>query len=601
MRQAGTTSVSVVVDDRACSGSAREPGLGGVRRRAHGYVASISPIAVEIAKTKPDEEYPPRYPDPALQALSVFDDRLAAAGITVTTAWPAARPPRARRRLPGWSPAPVGQIVRCVLHVSENTIAEVLGRLVAVERGLPGELPGRRDGGARRAGLRRPRGSRRAAGRAAPACPRSPGSPRRCWSTRCGWRPGPASAARRSGRSSTTCRSAAGLGTLSDRFTAGAGQGLVRAGEPGAFPASASLAGTVPDPGRPSAGLRGARRPDTARRAAWAPRGDRRVRPTAGRLRLLGGGRVRGRGPERRAGQAGRWAGRLMPPGHAGDRAAATAEVERLRGAADRALPLAEDAGRLAGALDVAGRTGPARVLVVDPAGGMGARGGCSRCSRWPARRCRRDARSPLSWPAPSRSSAPACCGQFDPYFLGTAGTAGHGRHGGHGRRRCRSAPAGRTERPGRRSCDGRGSRRLRPVGVRARADPCAAVRRGSRGWPSHLRSEAGALLEALTGPGEDGAAGSWLGVLRGDGPGPGRDARRRAARAADADHCRDVVLEGHAEVAMDGVPAGSCRGGRSVSGWRRGGPRPAPRRWSAGCSGWTPRSAIPGGRGVRP
>ena len=38
--------------------------------------------------------------------------------------------------------APIAEIVRYTTQVSENTISEVLGRLVAVERGLPGSFDG---------------------------------------------------------------------------------------------------------------------------------------------------------------------------------------------------------------------------------------------------------------------------------------------------------------------------------------------------------------------------------------------------------------------------------------------------------------------------
>ncbi len=254
-------------------------------------------------------------------------------------------------------------------------------------------------------------------------------------------------------------------------------------------------------------------------------------------------------GDPTRAGQAGRWAGRLMPPGHAGDRAAATAEVERLRDAADRALPLAEDAGRLAGALDVAGRTGPARVLVVDRAG-------------W-ARAAAQSmfALAGSSLPAGRTVTAQLAgalavlgthvLGQFDPYFRGAAGTA---------------VAAGTVR-------DGAGrlllvAPNVRDAGRAMAADPddfalwvCVheqthALQFAAAPWlADHLRSEAGALLEALTGPGEDGAAGSWLAVLRGEGPGLaamlGDEQRERLMRITAV----MSLLEGHADVAMDDVP----------------------------------------------
>ena len=67
---------------------------------------------------------------------------------------------------------------------------------------------------------------------------------------------------------------------------------------------------------------------------------------------------------------AGRWAGRIAPPGPAPSRAEARALVSGLRSAAETARPLAMRASGLAGALDAAGSTdAAARVLVVDRPG----------------------------------------------------------------------------------------------------------------------------------------------------------------------------------------------------------------------------------------
>lgn len=67
---------------------------------------------------------------------------------------------------------------------------------------------------------------------------------------------------------------------------------------------------------------------------------------------------------------AGRWAGRLAPPGPTGTRAELEHLVTDLRDAAERARPLAARAARLTGALDAAGTAEQrAPVLVVDRAG----------------------------------------------------------------------------------------------------------------------------------------------------------------------------------------------------------------------------------------
>jgi D-alanyl-D-alanine carboxypeptidase/D-alanyl-D-alanine-endopeptidase (penicillin-binding protein 4) len=240
MRRAGTTSVSVVVDDSLFSGPRVNPHWAS-SDVAHGYVASISPIAVEIAKTRPDEEYPPRYPDPALQALSVFDDRLAEAGIEVTNHLARGTVPAGAQEIARVESAPVGQIVRYVLHVSENTIAEVLGRLVAVERGLPGSFQGAGTAvlaevaydGLAVPGVRLDDCSGLSAESRIPA---------QVLVDAVRLAAGPAGETLRPVLDDLPV--GGWLGTLSDRFTAGAGQGLVRA-KTGSLPGVTSLAGTV--------------------------------------------------------------------------------------------------------------------------------------------------------------------------------------------------------------------------------------------------------------------------------------------------------------------------------------------------------------------
>ncbi len=241
LRQAGTTSVSVVVDDTLFSGPRVNPDWSS-SDVAHGYVASISPIAVEIAKTKPDEEYPPRYPDPALQALSVFDDRLdRGRHHGHRTAWPAAR----RRRTPGDRPGRVGpgRADRALRAARVGEHHRRGARSAGRRRARPArQLPGCRHRGARRGGLRRARGP---GARLDDCCGLSAKSrhPRAaCWSTRCDWRPVRPVRALRPVLDDLPV--GGWLGTLSDRFTAGAGQGLVRA-KTGSLPGVTSLAGTV--------------------------------------------------------------------------------------------------------------------------------------------------------------------------------------------------------------------------------------------------------------------------------------------------------------------------------------------------------------------
>lgn len=141
LRQAGVTQVRLAVDDTLFSGPSIHPDW---KRSdvAAGYVAAVSPVGVEIAKTDPTEEYPPRYPDPALNATRVLGDLLSQDGITVVGDLTRTAAPEDALELGRVQSATIADIVRYTLHVSENTIAEVLGRLVAVEQGLPGSFQG---------------------------------------------------------------------------------------------------------------------------------------------------------------------------------------------------------------------------------------------------------------------------------------------------------------------------------------------------------------------------------------------------------------------------------------------------------------------------
>jgi D-alanyl-D-alanine carboxypeptidase/D-alanyl-D-alanine-endopeptidase (penicillin-binding protein 4) len=137
---AGTTSVSLAFDDTLFSGAAIHPRWT-PSDVAAGYVAAVSPMAVMVAKTDPSEEYPARYPDPALDVASRFAALLTAQGITVTST-ARGEAPTGATELGRVESAPVGDIVEYVLHVSDNSVAEVLGRLVAIRRGLPATFEG---------------------------------------------------------------------------------------------------------------------------------------------------------------------------------------------------------------------------------------------------------------------------------------------------------------------------------------------------------------------------------------------------------------------------------------------------------------------------
>lgn len=136
----GTTSVRLRLDDTLFAGPTTSPGWTQGELNV-GYVAPVTALAVNIGKIKAGE-YVPRYLDPAMAAAKVFAQRLTDAGITVLGSPTRGSAPADARVIGEVESAPLADIVRYVLTTSDNTIAEVLGRLVAVGQQLPASFDG---------------------------------------------------------------------------------------------------------------------------------------------------------------------------------------------------------------------------------------------------------------------------------------------------------------------------------------------------------------------------------------------------------------------------------------------------------------------------
>ncbi|QDB80361.1 D-alanyl-D-alanine carboxypeptidase/D-alanyl-D-alanine-endopeptidase [Georgenia wutianyii] len=120
--------VSVAVDDTLFSGPGYAPGWGGIDLD---YVMPIQPLALD-AGLDADGEY---VADPALAAGQAFADALRAEGVTVTGDVTRAQAPPGARELASVESAPLRDVVAYELAVSENSVAEVLARLVAIADG----------------------------------------------------------------------------------------------------------------------------------------------------------------------------------------------------------------------------------------------------------------------------------------------------------------------------------------------------------------------------------------------------------------------------------------------------------------------------------
>lgn len=136
----GATTVELGVDDGLFTGPRLSPAWNPADIAA-GFVAPVTALAVDTAKIKPGE-YPPRYADPSLAAARTFAVRLAENGITVTGSPFRADKPANGREIGRVESATLDKIVHHFLDTSDNTITEVVSRLVAIDEGLPATFDG---------------------------------------------------------------------------------------------------------------------------------------------------------------------------------------------------------------------------------------------------------------------------------------------------------------------------------------------------------------------------------------------------------------------------------------------------------------------------
>lgn len=136
----GATTVSLGFDDYLFTGPTLSPTWNPADVAA-GFVAPVTPLAVDTAKIKPGE-YPPRYADPSLAAANTFAQRLAEVGITVDGSPRRTPRPEGGREIGVVQSAPLDGIVHHFLDTSDNAITEVVSRLVAIDQGLPASFEG---------------------------------------------------------------------------------------------------------------------------------------------------------------------------------------------------------------------------------------------------------------------------------------------------------------------------------------------------------------------------------------------------------------------------------------------------------------------------
>jgi serine-type D-Ala-D-Ala carboxypeptidase/endopeptidase (penicillin-binding protein 4) len=136
LRDAGRTTVAVRLDDASFTGPTTSPGWGAGDVGA-GFVMPIAPLAVDEARLS-DAENAPRAADPALAAAQTFAQALAAQGITVLDGVVRAAAAPGSAELAAVESATTSELVELMLTTSDNTLAEVLARRVAVATDRPG-------------------------------------------------------------------------------------------------------------------------------------------------------------------------------------------------------------------------------------------------------------------------------------------------------------------------------------------------------------------------------------------------------------------------------------------------------------------------------
>jgi len=107
-----------------------------------GDITPPSPLEVNEGRTDPSDEFAPRTPNPAEQAGQVFAGLLEHDGVRVVGAVTGGTAPAGTPELAHVDSPPVSALVQRMLTVSDDDLAEALGRAVAIEAGLPASFAG---------------------------------------------------------------------------------------------------------------------------------------------------------------------------------------------------------------------------------------------------------------------------------------------------------------------------------------------------------------------------------------------------------------------------------------------------------------------------
>ncbi|MCF4122132.1 D-alanyl-D-alanine carboxypeptidase/D-alanyl-D-alanine-endopeptidase [Antribacter sp. KLBMP9083] len=135
----GQTTVRLALDETLFTGAVYAPSIDPANIAA-GYIAPVAALGVNVGLLQADySDDGQRASDPGMAAAQAFVERLAERGVTVEgNVVKTKAPSTGAQELGMVESAPVPEVVEFFLHNSDNTITEVVGRLVALEAGLPG-------------------------------------------------------------------------------------------------------------------------------------------------------------------------------------------------------------------------------------------------------------------------------------------------------------------------------------------------------------------------------------------------------------------------------------------------------------------------------
>ncbi len=136
----GPETVRLSFDDSLFTGAPISPAVTPAAADP-GHVGPVAALAIDRGLLEPGS-WGRRWPDPALRTAQVFRDLLKERGITVTGEITRITTPEGARELGRVSSATLRDISGWTMQRSDNTVTEVLGRLVAIHQGRPGSNEG---------------------------------------------------------------------------------------------------------------------------------------------------------------------------------------------------------------------------------------------------------------------------------------------------------------------------------------------------------------------------------------------------------------------------------------------------------------------------